>query len=146
MELLTVTEVCEPLRISRATLYNLIEKEKLPLLKIGGKSLIRKQVINHLIPHACQTAPKGAASTKKEASATYWDELIPQGLVDPASRRAFFDPEVSDFKRVKAKGKPGSEIIIEGRERRYLPASCSTPAHLSRRTSRSLASGGFDKS
>lgn len=118
MKLLTVKEACERLRISRATLYNLVKKGKLSLVKIGGKSLISEEVIDRLIAQATWTPPKRAADAGEKTWAASWDELIRRGLVDPASRRAFFAPKFSDFKPVKAKGKPASEIIIEERGER----------------------------
>ncbi|MGH7148749.1 MAG: helix-turn-helix domain-containing protein, partial [Nitrospiraceae bacterium] len=49
MKLLTVKEACVRLRISRATLYNLVRKGKIGFVKIGGKSLIREEDIDRLI-------------------------------------------------------------------------------------------------
>jgi excisionase family DNA binding protein len=118
MKLLTVKEACERLRISRATLYNLVKKGKLTFVKIGGKSLISDKVIDRLIAQATRTPPKRAASAKEEAWTASWDALVRRSLVDPASRRAFFAPKFSDFKPVKAKGKPASLIIIEERGER----------------------------
>lgn len=37
MQLLTVKEACARLRISRATLYNLVKQGKLAFVKIGGE-------------------------------------------------------------------------------------------------------------
>lgn len=118
MKLLTVKEVCERLRISRATLYNLVRKGELAFVKIGGKSLISEDDVDRLIAQATRTPPKRSTTGEEDAWAISWDELVRRGLVDPASRRAFIAPKLSDFKPVKAKGKPASEIIIEERGER----------------------------
>jgi excisionase family DNA binding protein len=118
MKLLTVKEACDRLRISRATLYNLVNRGELAFVKIGGKSLISEEGIDRLIAQSTRTPPKRSASAEEDAWAVSWDELVRRGLVDPASRRAFFAPKFSDFKPVKANGKPASEIIIEERGER----------------------------
>lgn len=118
MKLLTVKEACQRLRISRATLYNLIKRGDLAFVKIGGKSLIREEAIDRLIAQGTRTPPKRRARTEEEAWAVSWDELVRRGLVDPTSRRAFLAPKFSDFKPVKVKGKPASQIIIEERGER----------------------------
>lgn len=115
MKLLTVKETCERLRISRATLYNLIKSGKLAVVKIGGKSLIREDAANRLVTQGTRTRPKMTDRTDEEAWRNFWDELVRRGLVDPASRRAFFAPKFSDFTPVKVKGKLASEIIIDER-------------------------------
>ncbi len=118
MKLLTVKEACERLRISRATLYNLVKKGKIAFVKIGGKSLIREEDIDRLIAEGTGARAKHNARTKKAGLAVYWDELINRGLVDPVSRVAFFSPRLSDIKPVKTKGKPASQIIIDERGER----------------------------
>lgn len=118
MKLLTVKEACERLRISRATLYNLVKNGKLGIIKIGGKSLVSDESIDRLIAEATRIRPKRAAGGKVVTWVAYWDELVRRGLVDPASRRSFFAPKFSDFEPVKTKGKPASEIIIEERGER----------------------------
>jgi excisionase family DNA binding protein len=118
MKLLTVKETCERLRISRATLYNLVRGGKLTFVKIGGKSLMSEEAIERFITQAARTAPTRTARTEEETWAVSWDELVRRGLVDSASRRAFLAPKFSDFRPVKAKGKLASEIIIEERGER----------------------------
>ncbi len=118
MQLLTVKEACTRLRISRATLYNLVKRGTLAFVKIGGKSLIRDDTIDRLI--AQETSPPaqrvtGAAGRKW---ARCWDDLLRRGLVAPASRRAFLAPKYSDLSPIKTKGKPASEIIIQERGER----------------------------
>ena len=118
MKLLTVKETCERLRISRATLYNLVKSGKLTFIKIGGKSLISEDAVDGLIMESTRTPPTRTARTEEETWAASWDELVRRGLVDSASRRAFLAPRFSDFKPVKARGKLASEIIIEERGER----------------------------
>jgi excisionase family DNA binding protein len=45
IDLLTVKQVCESLRISRGSLYKLLQKEVIPSIHLQGKRLFRKQVI-----------------------------------------------------------------------------------------------------
>lgn len=118
MKLLTVKETCERLRISRATLYNLVKTGKLTFVKIGGKSLVREDAVERLITQGTRRRPKKTARTEEETRAVSWEKLVRRGLVDPASRRAFLAPKFSDFKPVKVKGKLASEIIIEERGER----------------------------
>lgn len=47
--LLTVKEACEYLRITRATLYQLIKKGKIQPIKIGRKTLIDQDDLDRLI-------------------------------------------------------------------------------------------------
>ena len=118
MRLLTVREACERLRISRATLYNLAKRGKLAFVKIGGKSLIRDDIIDRLIAQGSWARPKRTAVAPGGTWASLWQEIVRRGLVDPASRRAFLAPRLKAFKPVKAKGKAASQLIIEGRGER----------------------------
>ncbi len=118
MRLLTVREACERLRISRATLYNLAKNGQLAFVKIGGKSLIRDDVIHRLITRGSRERPKRRARALATRWAALWDDLVRQGLVEPASRQAFLAPKLAPFKPTKAKGKPASAIIIEERGER----------------------------
>jgi excisionase family DNA binding protein len=118
MKLLTVKEACERLRISRATLYNLAKQGKIAFVKIGGKSLVREGDIDRLIAEGTGARAERNASTKRGVLGAYWDELINRGLVDPASRVAFFSPRLSDLKPVKSKGKLASQIITDERGER----------------------------
>ena len=118
MRLLTVREACERLRISRATLYNLAKRGKLTFVKIGGKSLIRDDVIHRLIARGSGKRPKRAPRTARTSRARLWDDLVRRGLVEPASRGAFLSPKLVPFRPVKAKGKLPSETIIEERGER----------------------------
>ena len=118
MRLLTVREACERLRISRATLYNLVKKRKLAFVKIGGKSLIRDDVIHRLIAQGSRERPKRPAETPAKTRARLWEDLVRRGLVDPASRQAFLVPKLAPFRPIKARGKPASQIIIEERGER----------------------------
>jgi excisionase family DNA binding protein len=47
--LLTVTEACERLRISRWMLYSLIHKQQLKTIKIGSRRLIPATALHELI-------------------------------------------------------------------------------------------------
>jgi excisionase family DNA binding protein len=118
MRLLTVREVCERLRISRATLYNLVKGGKLTFVKIGGKSLIRDDVVHRLIARGSLGRAERSARTARPTRARLWEDLVRRGLVEPASRQAFLAPRLAPFRPVKAKGKPASEIIIEERGER----------------------------
>lgn len=118
MRLLTIREACERLRISRATLYNLARKGKLAFVKIGGKSLVRDDVIHRLIAQGSRARPKRPGGTPGTTPATLWNDLVRRGLVEPASRQAFLAPRLAPFRPIKAKGKPASEIIIEERGER----------------------------
>jgi excisionase family DNA binding protein len=117
MRLLTVREACERLRISRATLYNLAKDGKITFVKIGGKSLIRDDVIHRLIARGSKRPirPPRAARTSR---VRLWEDLVRRGLVEPESRQAFVAPRLTPFKPIKAKGKPASEFIIEERGER----------------------------
>lgn len=118
MQLLTVKETCTRLRISRATLYNLVKQGILTFVKIGGKSLIREEAIDRLIAQET-SAPKarGTGATGLEW-ARCWHDLVRRGLVAPTSRRAFLAPKYSNLSPIKTKGKATSEIIIEERGER----------------------------
>lgn len=118
MGLLTVKEACERLRVSRATLCTLVRKGELALVKIGGKSLITEMAINRLITQASRKPSTRPAGSREKTWAATWHELVRLGLVDPGSRQAFFSPRHSDFKPVKARGKPASLVIIEERGER----------------------------
>ncbi|HEV2557814.1 MAG TPA: helix-turn-helix domain-containing protein [Microvirga sp.] len=41
--LITLREACELTRISRATIYNMIRKGELPVVKLGRRTLIRAE-------------------------------------------------------------------------------------------------------
>ena len=116
--MLTVRETCERLRISRATLYNLVKRGKLTFVKIGGKSLIRDDVIHRLIARGSRERPKRPARAAGTTWARLWDDLVRRGIVEPASRQALLAPRLAPFRPIKAKGKPASEIIIEERGER----------------------------
>jgi excisionase family DNA binding protein len=47
--LLTVGEACQQLRISRWSLYRLIQRRQLKTIKIGNRRLIAVAAVNHLI-------------------------------------------------------------------------------------------------
>jgi excisionase family DNA binding protein len=47
--MLTVTEACEYLRISKYSLYQLIQSGKLPSVKIGSRRLIRMRSIQEFL-------------------------------------------------------------------------------------------------
>ena len=115
MRLLTIQEACERLRISRATLYNLVKSVKLTFVRIGEKLLIRENVIHRLIARGSRLRPKRPARTPGATSARLWEDLVRRGLVEAASRQAFLAPKLTPFKPVKTKGKPASEIIVEER-------------------------------
>ncbi len=118
MRLLTVREVCERLRISRATLYNLVKNGKLRLVKIGGKSLIRDEVIHRLIAGGSWARARKSPRKSRTTRARLWEDLVDRGLVEPASRQAFLAPKLAPLVPMKAKGKPASRIIIEERGER----------------------------
>ncbi|MFQ5684338.1 MAG: helix-turn-helix domain-containing protein [Candidatus Binatia bacterium] len=110
---MTIPEACERVRVSRATLYKLIKRGALPLVKIGGKSLIAEDALQKLI---------GAASTSKGAEdqgwMEYYEQLLRLGLATHESRQAILAPTFTDFIPIEVIGKPASELIIEERAER----------------------------
>lgn len=46
---LTVKETCELLRVSKANLYNIINRGDLRTIKLGGKRLIARKEIDRLV-------------------------------------------------------------------------------------------------
>lgn len=50
-DMLTVEETCQCLRISKWTLYRLIQNNKLKTVKIGSRRLIRVRAIVEFIDH-----------------------------------------------------------------------------------------------
>jgi hypothetical protein len=80
--------------------------------------LISDEVIDRLIAQSTWTPGKRGAVADRRMGVPAWDELVRRGLVDPASRQAFFGPKLADFKPIRVKGKPVSEIIIEERGER----------------------------
>ncbi len=110
MKLLTIREACERLRISRATLYKLVKRGALPLVKVGGKSLITEEAIQKLLG-----APPPAERGQEQAWERYYEELLRLGLTTPESRQAIVAPAFGDFVPVDVTGKPASEMIIEER-------------------------------
>ncbi|MBI4589290.1 MAG: helix-turn-helix domain-containing protein [Candidatus Rokubacteria bacterium] len=111
MNLLTIREVCERLRISRATLYKLVKRGMLPLVKVGGKSLVPEEAILKLLG----VTPRSPLS-EEQAWERYYEELLRLGLTTPESREAIVAPRFADFVPVEVSGKPASALIIEERE------------------------------
>jgi excisionase family DNA binding protein len=118
VQLLTIREACEWLRISRATLYNLAKSGKIAFVKIGGKSLIRDDAIHRLIAQGSRARSQRPAGSPGTTWATLWDDLVRRGIVEPASRGAFLSPKLVPFRPVEVKGKPPSETIIQERGER----------------------------
>ena len=118
MQLLTVKESCARLRISRATLYNLVKKGKLAFVKIGGKSLIRDDAIDRLIAQETSSPGRRVRGVASQGWTRAWDDLVRRGLVALASRQAFLAPKYSDLSPIKTKGKAASEIILQERGER----------------------------
>ncbi len=110
MRLLTIREACDRLRISRATLYKLVKRGTLPLVKVGGKSLIMEEALLKLLG-----APPPGQKAEEFAWQRYYAELLRLGLTTPESRQAIVAPAFEDFVPVNVTGKPASELIIEGR-------------------------------
>lgn len=110
MKLLTIPEVCEQLRISRATLYKLVKRGGLTLVKVGGKSLIPEEAVYRLLG-----ATPAAQVPEERQWERYYEELLRLGLTTPESRQAIVLPNFSDFVPVEVTGKPASELIIEER-------------------------------
>ncbi|MBI3330432.1 MAG: helix-turn-helix domain-containing protein [Nitrospinae bacterium] len=110
MKLLTIPEACARLRISRATLYKLVNRGLLSLVKVGGKSLVSEEAIQTLTG----TPPKTEVS-EKQAWEQYYEALLRLALTTPESRQALLEPMFADFTPIEVEGKPASEIIIEER-------------------------------
>jgi len=53
MEVMTIKEIAEYLRVSYATIYRLIRKGALPAFKIGGQWRIKKEELNKKIAETC---------------------------------------------------------------------------------------------
>lgn len=113
MKLLTIPEACEHLRISRASLYKLVKRGTLRLVKVGGKSLITEEALQKLVE-----SPQSDQRMEEEAWERYYEDLLRAGLTTPASRRAIVAPAYDDFAPIDAAGKPASEMIIEERGER----------------------------
>ncbi len=114
MKLLTIPEACERLRISRATLYKLVKRGILTVVKVGGKSLIREEALLKLIG----ATPNAEGSSEEQAWERYYEELLRLGLTTPESRSAIVAPHFADFVPVDVTGKPASELIIDERDAR----------------------------
>lgn len=110
MKLLTIPEACERLRISRATLYKLVKRGAITLVKVGGKSLVPEAAIQKLLNTTVQ-----AEVAEEKVWERYYEELLRLGLTTPESRQAIVAPKFADFVPIEVKGKPASEIIIEER-------------------------------
>lgn len=79
--LLTIPEACERLRISRASLYKLIKRGMLSLVKVGGKSVIPEDALLKLIGTS-----QGRAS-EEDAWGLYYEELLRLGLTPRKAAR-----------------------------------------------------------
>lgn len=58
-DLLTVDEAAEALRVSRATLYRLIAREEIEVVKIAGRTLIDRDEVRRLVDESRQPAKVG---------------------------------------------------------------------------------------
>ena len=113
MKLVTVREACERLRISRASFYKLVQRGSLPLVKIGGKSLITEAAIEALVQGATEWREPG-----RQAWAEYYRQLLGLGLTSLESRDAVVSPGLGDFVPAAAGGSPTSALVHEEREAR----------------------------
>jgi excisionase family DNA binding protein len=113
MKLLTIPEACEQIRISRATLYKLIKRGVLPLVKIGGKSLITEEALQKLL----RTEPT-AEGSEEQMWEQYYEDLLRCGLTTRESCHAIVRPQFSDFVPIEVMGTPASELIIAERGER----------------------------
>jgi len=57
VQLMTISEACRRLEISRSTFYNLVAEGKIPLRKVGGSSRVRSDELDDFI----QDLPRLAA-------------------------------------------------------------------------------------
>jgi excisionase family DNA binding protein len=110
VRLLTIPEACERLRISKATLYKLVKRGTLSLVKVGGKSLITEEALQKLIGGS-----QPGEREEEQAWERYYENLLRAGLTTPASRQAIAAPAFDDFVPINVTGKPASELIIEER-------------------------------
>jgi excisionase family DNA binding protein len=93
MKLLTVREVCERLRISRATFYSLVKKGDLSIVKIGGKSLIAEDVIERLVTRGTRkSAPRRVRSQDRGGWKASWEAMVRQTPQEPSGPRPFYAP------------------------------------------------------
>ncbi|MFQ5830632.1 MAG: helix-turn-helix domain-containing protein [Candidatus Methylomirabilia bacterium] len=110
MKLLTIPEACERLRISRATLYKLVKRGTLTLVKVGGKSLVPEETLWNLL-----AAPAGPGDSEERSCERCYEELLRLALTTAESRQASVRPKFSEFVPIEVKGKAASELIIEER-------------------------------
>lgn len=50
-DFLTVSELCEWLRLGKSTIYSLVQKNEIPHIKVGGKILFERAKIKVWIEH-----------------------------------------------------------------------------------------------
>jgi excisionase family DNA binding protein len=50
-DFLTVSELCEWLRLGKSTIYSLVQKNEIPYIKVGGKILFERAKIKVWIEH-----------------------------------------------------------------------------------------------
>lgn len=62
MELLTLHEATETLRLGESMIYKIIGKGDLPVVRIGRRVLVRRQDLEAFIEARLEGAPVGAAS------------------------------------------------------------------------------------
>jgi putative molybdopterin biosynthesis protein len=55
---LSILDTAKSLSIGKTSVYNLIKKGKLPLFKIGARSVIRREDIDAFLAGGCEVAPK----------------------------------------------------------------------------------------
>lgn len=110
-KLMPVAEACRRLRISPATLYNWVRAGRLDLVRVGGRSRVSARTVRGILSAGDRDRPRSAVERA-------WTDLVRRGLVDPASRTAFFRPRFSPGAPIAMRGKRLSEIIIEERGER----------------------------
>jgi excisionase family DNA binding protein len=66
-KLWTVPEVMKALRVSRATIYRLMARHELPIVKVGRRTLVMRQALDAFIQRQQQECPGPAPDDEFEA-------------------------------------------------------------------------------
>lgn len=111
--LLTIAEARKRLKVSRATLYNLIRAGKLALVKVGKRSLVPEGALERLIEES--RPPRHRGGDERRRREQWFDALLRAGVVWAGSRQALVAPAMSPFRPVKAQGIPASDLVLAER-------------------------------
>lgn len=65
VQLMTISEACRRLEISRSTFYNLVAEGKIPLRKVGGSSRVRSDELDDFIQDLPRLAAVAAVEVRE---------------------------------------------------------------------------------